>query len=476
MHKLLLFVLLFSSYSTIAQRNNVLLTGTINNDSIGEVLLEINKRYINNTVEEYSATLNATHNFGLACRIEIPQLVTLHYGNQQCQLFLEPNDSLYIEFDSQTFPHQISFGQRAKDNNILLQNYQKQFPKDPILFKYRQYRKGIHYYKIHEDLDKIMQQNSPTEFLARIETERQKKESMYQLFAKEPGRNLSPDFVTFLQTEFNYDKWLKLLTYGDVYKGRHRLDSTFLGFLDSVLVLNDRSLGNQNYRDFITAFVHYRCRHRPNTDPSIYIQLYNYSKHYLEGRTKYFTMAQFLALALRKENPKIVLPIYEDFIKENPYYELDRVVLDPFQKANQFAAGTPAPNFTLTNIEGKPVSLAQFKGKVVYLDFWASWCRPCMQKIEILQAFEPKFAGKEVVFLHISLDRSKSKWEETVHENEFKGQHLYFDPLSSQITTDYEILSVPKFFLITKEGNFAYTPTSFDSKDLELTLLKLLQN
>ena len=49
-------------------------------------------------------------------------------------------------------------------------------------------------------------------------------------------------------------------------------------------------------------------------------------------------------------------------------------------------------------------------------------------------------------------------------------------PNNWRVTEDYEILSVPKFFLITKEGNFAYTPTSFDSKDLELTLRKLLQN
>lgn len=476
MRQLLLFFLILPYTFLTAQSANVLLTGTITHDSIGEILLEINKRYINNTVEEYSATLNATHNFGLACRIEIPQLVTLRYGNQQCQLFLEPNDSLHIEFDSQTFPQKIKFGQKGKDNNILLQNYQKHFPKDPILFKYRQYRKGIHYYKIHEDLDKLMQQKTAVEFRQFVESEWKKKQSMYDLFAQDPSRRLSPEFSTFLQTEFNYDKWLKLLTYGDVYKGRHRLDSTFLGFLDTVLVLNDLSLGSPNYRDFITAFVQYRCRHNKAKQQSIYIELYNYSKHYLDGRTKYFTMAHFLALALRKEDPQIVLPIYEDFIKENPYYELDRVVLDPFQKANQFAAGTPAPNFTLTNMEGKVVQLSQFKGKVVYLDFWASWCRPCIQKIEALQEFEPKFANKEVVFLHISIDESKNKWEETLAQRQFKGVHLYVNPLEAQITKDYEVLSVPKFFLITKEGNFAYTPTSFDSKELELTLLKLLQN
>ncbi len=449
--------------------------GSIAHDSIGGIILEINKRYINNTVEEYSAALNDESHFGLTCRIEMPQLVTLKYGDKHCQLFLEPNDTLYVEFDSQTFPHKIGFGQRGKDNNILWQHYHKQFPKDPVIFKYRHYRKGIYYYNIHEDLDKIMQQKKPADFITMLEEELLKKQSLYQLFIKDSSRNISPEFSAFIQSEIRYDKWLKLLTYGDVYRGRHRLDSAFLGFLDTALVQNDLFLGNQNYRDFIAALVHYRCRHLPSSE-TVYVQLYEYSKRHLSGRTKYFTMAHFLALALQKEQPQIVLPIYEDFIKINPYYELDRVVLDPFQKSNQFAAGTPAPNFSLQDIDGNVVSLEQFKGQVVYLDFWASWCRPCMQKIEALQLFEPQFADKKVVFLHISLDRSMETWQATVKEKQLKGKHLFFDPAASQITNDYEVLSVPKFFLITKEGNFAYTPTSFDSKDLELTLRKLLQN
>jgi peroxiredoxin len=477
MRTLFLSFLLIQTWATLlAQQANVLITGTIVNDSIGLVILEINKRYINNTVEEYSASINATQNFGIACRIEIPQLVTLRYGEKTCQLFLEPNDSLHVEFNSQTFPEKIKFGQRAKDNNSLWQNYRKKYPKDMIIFNYRQYRKGLHYYKVHQDLDKIMHKTAPADFVQLLETERKQKESMYRLFKEDPDKQLTEEFKTFIQTEFDYDRWLKLLTYGDVYQGRHRLDTSFLGFLDTALVLDDLSLGNENYRDFITAFVHYRCRYQADASKSIYIQLYHYSKNYLAGRTKYFTMAQFLATALRKENPVAILPIYEDFIKENPYYELDKIVLDPFQKANQFAAGAPAPDFSLKNAQGEVVQLSELKGKVVYLDFWASWCRPCMQKIAALQALKPRFEGKDVVFLHVSLDRSQEAWKETLEKKNFTGQQLFFNPIESNITADYNVLSVPTFFLITKDGNFAFTPSSVDSKELELALLKLLQN
>ena len=81
-----------------------------------------------------------------------------------------------------------------------------------------------------------------------------------------------------------------------------------------------------------------------------------------------------------------------------------------------------------------------------------------------------------MVFLHISLDRSQEQWKTTIAQKELSGRHLFFDPSASSVTKDYDVVSVPKYFLITKQGNFAYTPASFNANELELTLLKLLQN
>jgi hypothetical protein len=80
-----------------------------------------------------------------------------------------------------------------------------------------------------------------------------------------------------------------------------------------------------------------------------------------------------------------------------------------------------------------------------------------------------------VVFLHVSLDKTPAQWQATIAEKELKGRHSFFNPNTSSITKDYDIVSVPKFFLITKQGNFAYTPSSFDSSELEFALRKLLQ-
>ena len=474
--QLLLIGLLVGSTGWLWATANVLLMGTVANDVRGVLFVEINKRYLNNTVEEYSAEINAYRHFGLAFRVEVPQLVTLHFGDQSCQLFLEPNDTLHLAFDGTQFPSGLRFSQKARHNNAFWQQYRQQFPRDPVIFNYRQYRKGRYYYSLHNEVDRTMQTLEPAAFSTWLDEQYRAKWRLYLLFTAAPQQPLSAAFHTFVRADITYSKWYQALAYGDVYGGRHRLPSDFLHFTDSLLVLNDGALGNAPYRNFLDALLHYRCRASSTSNSDLYNKLYQYSKINLEGRTKYFMMAHFLATALRKENPKEVLPMYEDFIQENPYYELDRLVLDPFQKANKFTAGMPAPDFVLYDPDGNTVQLSDLKGKVVYLDFWASWCRPCIEKINALQQFEPKFDRDQVVFLHISLDRSKEQWKNTLQEQALSGTHLFFDPHTSMVIQDYDVVSVPKYFLITKKGNFAYAPAAFNANDLELTLRKLLQN
>lgn len=454
-----------------AQRPNVLLLGTIANNEEKVVILRVDKRYLNNTQEEYASTINEQGKFGIACLIELPQLVTFRYQKQEITLFLEPYDTLEIRLDAQAFPQSITFGGRAKDNNELWQTFQTSFPEDTDLFHYRQYKRGSYYYKIHEDTDVLMRKTPAKEYAQLAERERSKKEMLAKLYINEKHRKFTAGFLYFLQAEITYNYWYQMLAYGDIF--RYRVEDKFLNFMDSIEDQHSLMLGSAKYREFTQAMVNYRCIQEEPQAPNPYIQRYQYAQKELSGRTRYFAMAYILNQALYKQQLETVLPIYEDFIKENPYFELDRLVLDAFQQANQFKTGTIAPNFKLQNTAGKLVELSDYKGKVVYLDFWATWCRPCMKKLEELKSLEAELEGENMVFLHISLDSKAETWQRTLKTKQFRGEHLLNDPKSS-LTRDYEVLSVPKFFLINKKGEFAYTPKSFDQAELRDALENLI--
>lgn len=139
---------------------------------------------------------------------------------------------------------------------------------------------------------------------------------------------------------------------------------------------------------------------------------------------------------------------------------LSGLVFFNFKKApspvdDKEVAGKPAPDFKLENIDGGQTSLSDFKGKVVYLDIWATWCRPCLEEMKKGKKLKEAFKGnKEVVFLYISIDKDVEKWKNYVKTNNVEGVHLISrEGAEENILQRYDAPYIPRFVLIDKEGN-----------------------
>jgi thiol-disulfide isomerase/thioredoxin len=97
--------------------------------------------------------------------------------------------------------------------------------------------------------------------------------------------------------------------------------------------------------------------------------------------------------------------------------------------------------------------IAQFKGKVVYIDFWASWCGPCIMEMPYSEKLHEKFAEKEIVFLYISLDKDAAAWQKGLKRVKNKGYHfLPSSPVAAQIAKDFNISSIPRYMIADKSG------------------------
>lgn len=133
----------------------------------------------------------------------------------------------------------------------------------------------------------------------------------------------------------------------------------------------------------------------------------------------------------------------------------DPETLKAFQAAYangaSLAKGNPSPDFKMTDINGKEYTLADFKGKVVYIDVWATWCAPCQGELPHLKELQQMFQGTNVRFISMSIDKDKAAWEKQVKEEKLGGIQLYAGP-ESQFCTDYKIQGIPHFILIDKEG------------------------
>ena len=145
----------------------------------------------------------------------------------------------------------------------------------------------------------------------------------------------------------------------------------------------------------------------------------------------------------------------DDMVNIYRTYVTDPALSEAFSRAcdkwDRKKPGRVSPDFRAVDMSGKEYSLADFRGKYVYVDIWATWCVPCMRELPHMRDLEKQFEGRNIVFLGLSIDSDKSKWEKKVESGELCGVQLYLGD-SSDFLTAYEVRSIPRFILLDPEG------------------------
>lgn len=140
-----------------------------------------------------------------------------------------------------------------------------------------------------------------------------------------------------------------------------------------------------------------------------------------------------------------------DFAQTIGNEEYAQEILLKVKNAGKLLPGQPAIDFSLSDIEGNNYSLSDFKGKVLYVDFWATWCGPCTKESPYFESLAKKFIDKDVLFLPISMDNSKKTWSKYLksHSKELVQYHS-IDPI---LKNEWCIKGIPRFVLIDKNFN-----------------------
>jgi len=137
-----------------------------------------------------------------------------------------------------------------------------------------------------------------------------------------------------------------------------------------------------------------------------------------------------------------------------------------------------APDFTLEDLSGKNISLNQYKGNIVVLDFWATWCQPCRMAIPELVKLQDAYKDKGLVILGISVDSADTK---NAYLSSFKEKFKINYPIlrvdektAGKYLGDSEV-SIPTLFIVNRDGMVVDMHSGYSPGAVEKSLKKILQ-
>jgi len=184
----------------------------------------------------------------------------------------------------------------------------------------------------------------------------------------------------------------------------------------------------------------------------------------------YFVVKDF-AYKLNLEEMKAVRAKFDASLDGTTYVNQIESMITRMEKVQ---IGSIAPDFTLPDTDGNPVSLSSFRGKYVLVDFWAAWCPDCRKENPNIVAAWGKYKDKNFAILGVSLDRQKDQWLAAIEKDNLTWTHVSdLKYWNCEAAVLYCIRWVPTSFLIDPEGKIL--SIGLEGEDLHNKLEELLK-
>lgn len=379
--------------------------------------------------EKKEITVDANGNGSIELNGFEPQYVTVKHGRGSRNLYLDPKKDLTMSFDGKTMWKSISFeGPGAQINNYLNSGKLRAIEYgDGKLEEVAFMQKADSLY--NANLGHLKAAKLPTDFVK--QEQNRLKYFTYSNFSMYP---ISHPYMTkvenFKPTEAFYKRLKELTT----------LDANLLtlaeykGFLTNAI----SSLG-LNGEKIDTSDKLVKCQLQYIND--------NVQDPVLKEYLTNFSVVNYVK-SNGIDNADFAIADFNKNVKDTRKIEAFNNLCDKWRK---IVSGQPSPVFEGENMEGKMVSLADLKGKFVYIDVWATWCGPCRGEIPHLKKLEEKYHGKDIEFVSLSCDQDKEAWKKMVTKDELKGVQLHIGNKAA-FMDDYMITGIPRFILLDKDG------------------------
>jgi thiol-disulfide isomerase/thioredoxin len=395
-------------------------------------------------------------------RIGAPGSFELRAGEQRYSLYAEPSSSLDLVLDATGLVPQMYLDGPLGSANRIFRSFYRSFADD--------FNDSLQFAKMKESAVDAYEMSL---FAAR-------KRQLDFLRSDTAWSKTSEGFRNFMKTEADYRYWTMLLAYPIIRANSDKniqtvspLPEVMLEQLPKVNRDEVASLASGSYRDFIKYYVIYNTSrqngYKKFTDYSVSAERKTFKARELFGDDVYgYWIARFLKEDCMYLSPFVLKKMKQELAaadKEKKYLpvidplcdESKLVVYKRAADSTDVKKGADADGPVLTDKDGKRVRLSDFKGKVVYIDFWASWCGPCRMMMPASKQLHEQLSEKQkksIVFLYISIDQNKENWIKAMQDMDMQGVNVISPGnWSSPACIYYQINSIPRYMIMDKKGD-----------------------
>ena len=436
----LFFIILLSG--GISAQKTLTVKGSISNPAENSVLLLIfNPLLPAFPPAELSDTLDSNGYFSFEIKVSSPSFGIFQHGDQIADIYLEPGKSLMMDLNAEDLHNSLKFEGTLAAENQFLNDYFLRFEKD-------------------RDRLKQMKELQPEEFKDYAATRKAEKEKFLNGFSA----TLSQEFYKLAEQKIAYEWGSDLFTYPWAHAhfnntSEPELPAGFLDYEKELPLYQPKAKPLPVYQEYMyqeTRILYERSLKKEEKDVNslpFYTGIYDFAGKHLKGEILEDFRFKLLLEEMNENGISGDMTNFTNFIASATRQKYIDTLQTIYNRLLPLTAGKPAPAFELSSIEGGEISLEQLKGKVVYIDFWASWCGPCIREFPNAKKMKEHFQNQpDLAFVYISVDEKEESWRKMVEQQQPEGIHLFAKGWENEVSRAYAVHEIPRYVLLDRQG------------------------
>jgi len=451
MKKFIFLPILFLCFSVSAKR--ILFSMTVDNPTVSTFKMEYQKA---SGAKPFYFKLNLASEPTTYFELDIPfaQLIKLTYGEESVRIYVGMDGEPAMRFVGGKLLESMQYsGAFAQANEVILE-----YERMAEMANIERQELGFVYWERSEDDIWSARELSVEQYFGKIATY---EEGLINVLMQD--RDILPaQVLEGLTTEANYLAANRRLTYFTANRSRLSKEeisamSKTHNIFENVHWNRPDLVANAFYTNYLHGYMHYLyLPERPvsgkyeadvlydivTTEADFFAQ--NYLQHkliirYLERTNK----ATFGNEKLR------------DFKAQNAYPQLLQNIEVAYGGELALDENAPAPQIAILTEAGNFRQLTDYRGKVVFISFWASWCKPCLANFTKSEQLRKDLDAMGVVLLNISIDKTERKFRDALEKHNILGINALASDYEKCVG-DYDLSTIPAYYIIDKNGNFAF--------------------